>query len=316
MALRLPPGMARLTIPKNPDPAHITETMWEFSHYVVALESNDFVFAGIFDDKSGYHNTVKRNLERWPGEYSTRLAADRNGVKDKSRALDIKSKQAASGAKPTIMAKYGARMREAARAHDSRVIHWREILGQFDIDKQPEAIDFQSLLERVPDSTHEWHFHWSILAMYVAWAVPYEGMLSVLWGESYASWMGYVNGSTTEEIDMQQTEPLSQGTSGYAGQQLATAWAFTWQFSNEANNKASQILANQAADEQRDSAVLAAVQALAINTGADPTAVVDAINAVRNDTHALITQLQAQLAEANEREAELRQRIADAYDKE
>ena len=191
MTLRLPPGMTRPDIPPNPTPSLITQEMWEFAHCVVSLEPNDFVFAGIYADKSGYHNTVARNLARWPGEYSSRLAADLNGDRSKARALDVKSRQAASGAAPTIMAKYGARLRAAAKARDPRVRHWREVLGQFDTDRTPEAIDFQSTAERVPDSTHEWHFHWSILAMYVGLALAYEGMLSLLYGESFDSWSAY-----------------------------------------------------------------------------------------------------------------------------
>lgn len=207
--LRLPPGMARPTIPPNPNPALQTQEMWEFAHLVMSLEPADFEFAGIYADKSGYHNTVTRNLARWPGTYSVKLSADLNGVRDKARALDIKSKQAASGAAPTIMAKYGARMRAAAKAHDPRVQHWREILGQFDVDETPEAIDFQSTAERQPDDTHEWHFHWSILALFVALAEAYEGMLSVLYGESPASWSAYARGG--DDMTFVAKVPLKSG---------------------------------------------------------------------------------------------------------
>ena len=208
MTLRLPPGMARPHIPPNPNTMN-PDLMWEFACLVISLEPNDFVFAGIYADKSGYHNSVKANLSRWPNTYSVKLAADLNGDRTKARALDIKSKQAASGAKPTIMAKYGARMRAAAKARDPRVRHWREVLGQFDTDTPPEAIDFQSLVERQPDDTHEWHFHWSMLAMYLALALAYEGMLSVLYGESLDSWNRY---AATGGDDMSLGDPTGWTT--------------------------------------------------------------------------------------------------------
>ncbi len=208
MTLRLPPGMTRPSIPPNPDRARITPEMWEFTSCVLALEPLDFVYAGIFADKRGYHQTVAANLSRWPGDYSVRLTADTNGVRDKARALDVKSRQAASGAAPTIMAKYGARMRAAAKARDPRVRHWREVLGQFDTDSPPEAIDFQSTVERVPDDTHTWHFHWSILASYVALPEAYDGMLSVLTGESLDSWTAIRSGGNEVNLtDQLQTGP-------------------------------------------------------------------------------------------------------------
>lgn len=168
----------------NPNPSRTTAPMWQFVERVLALEPDDFVFAGAYTLKSGYHATVNDNLQRWPGTYSVRLPADLRGPRDKGRALDIKSKQAAAGKAPTIMAKYGARMRAAAKTRDPRVRKWREVLGQFDLDKPPEGIDFQSLAERQPDDTHEWHFHWSILTEFVDDAEAYDGMYSVLIGQS------------------------------------------------------------------------------------------------------------------------------------
>lgn len=215
--LRLPPGMARPKLLPNTNAALVTDEMWEFAQCVVSLEPSDFVFAGIYADKSGYHNTVTRNLARWPGEYSSRLAADLNGNRTKARALDVKSRQAAAGTSFAIMAKYGARMRAAAKARDPRVRHWREALGQFDTDKTPEAIDFQSLSERQPDSTHEWHIHLGILAMYVGLALAYEGMLSVLYGESLTSWNGYA-ATGGDDMNLSDKEPFGPKPSQFTGE--------------------------------------------------------------------------------------------------
>jgi hypothetical protein len=172
----------------NPNPARITEPMWRFIERVVALNPNDTVYSGSYVLKPGYHATVDDNLSRWPGNYSIRLAADLKGPRDKTRGIDFKSKQAAAGAKPTVMATRGARVRAAAKAGDPRVSKWREYLGQFDVDQTPEAIDFQTLVERQPDSTHEWHEHLSILTQYVNDPEAYDAMYSVLSGQSLADY--------------------------------------------------------------------------------------------------------------------------------
>lgn len=173
----------------NPNPAHISAPLWRFTERVLALEPHDFVYSGTYGLKSGYHSSVSDNLTWWPGNYSVRLPADLVSInRQYGRALDIKSRQAAAGAAPTIMAKYGARMKAAAKARDPRVRKWREVLGQFDTDSPPEAIDFQTLVERQPDDTHVWHFHWSILTLYVNDPEAYDAMYSVLIGQSFADY--------------------------------------------------------------------------------------------------------------------------------
>lgn len=308
MTLRLPPGMARPNVPPNPSPSLVTNEMWEFAQAVISLEPNDFVFAGIYADKSGYHNTVARNLSRWPGEYSTRLAADLNGDRSKARALDVKSRQAASGAKPVLMAKYGARMRAAALARDPRVQHWREILGQFDTDTTPEAIDFQSRGERRPDDTHEWHFHWSILAQFVALALAYEGMISVLYGESWDSWNTYAQqgdsdmnlsdknpfGKTPGQFTVEDEDPglwLMDGPNGTVGAMF--------QYILE-NGHFARIFARRAAAETAGLRAVVETLADVIKAGGGDV-----------DTAGLFARIDAAVARAG---AEARDAVADALE--
>ena len=119
---------------------------------------------------------------------------------------------------------------------------------------------------------------------------------------------------TVEGDDMADswTQPLTQGTEGYAGQQRDTALAFAWRSANEANIGVQQLLAAAAADEQRDNVTLAAVKALAVASGADPRPILDAIAAARTETHDLVLQLQQQLAAAQTHNARLAQALAAA----
>lgn len=206
----------------NPNPSRTTAPMWAFIERVLALEPGDFVFAGAYVFKSGYHATVADNLAHWPGTYSIRLAADLRGPRDKGRALDIKSRQAAGGAAPTIMARYGARLRAAALARDPRVRKWREVLGQFDTDTPPEGIDFQSTAERVPDDTHVWHFHFSILTEFVDDLEAYDAMYSVLIGQPLAD---YTIGGTAMELGSKLTTGPKAGTT--VGDALSFGWGNT-----------------------------------------------------------------------------------------
>jgi hypothetical protein len=189
----------------NPDPARISQPMWDFAHAVVALEPNDFVYAGSYTLKSGYHASVNDNKRHWPNDYSIRLAADNVGNLNITRGLDIKSKQAAAGSTPSIMAKYGARMRAAGKANDVRTNKWREVLGQFDTDKAAEAYDFQGDFDRVPDNTHEWHFHWSILTKYAEDPEAYAAMYSIMIGQSLTDYlkagiMAFLDGDNGEAL--------------------------------------------------------------------------------------------------------------------
>jgi len=118
-----------------------------------------------------------------------------------------------------------------------------------------------------------------------------------------------VNG---DEDDVANTwsQPLTQGTPGYAGQQRDTALAFAWQASNEAAQGVNKLLAAAEADEVRDKAVMAAIQNLAIASGLDPTPILAAVAEVRDEARARFAQLADQhaaemTARAQEHAAEL-----------
>lgn len=89
------------------------------------------------------------------------------------------------------------------------------------------------------------------------------------------------------------TQPLTQGTAGYAGQQRDTALAFAWKASSDAAAGVARLESAAAADEIRDKAVLAAITAIGVVTGADLSPVITAVNAVRDEARLRFAELAA-----------------------
>jgi hypothetical protein len=87
------------------------------------------------------------------------------------------------------MAKYGDRLEKFFLARDPRFYGWREALGQTDTDRAAEALDFDGWFRRVPDSTHEWHWHFSEHTAFVADWDNKLCMLSMLKDQSLADYL-------------------------------------------------------------------------------------------------------------------------------
>lgn len=110
------------------------------------------------------------------------------------------------------------------------------------------------------------------------------------------------------------TEAVTQNAGrGYlTGQQRDTVLAIAAGGAADALSGVQQLLAAAAADEVRDTATLAAVQALAVATGVDPTPILAAIADARAETHSLIVDLQQQLAQVQARNLKQAQAMAAA----
>lgn len=171
----------------NPDPGRITAALWYFVESCLAMQPGT-QYGGTFADKPGYHNT-RNNLynQGRTNDYSVRLAADKAGPGDKCAAFDWTFPDAQSGRYGTIV-RYGERVRSAFRARDPRLRGWREVLIQADVDGDAEGFDFTSWSERTPDDSHLWHGHFSCLRQYLNDIAVMNGMLSILAGESLATW--------------------------------------------------------------------------------------------------------------------------------
>lgn len=242
----------------NPNPARITDASWWFMCQLLALEPSDSANAGIYANKAGYHNTRANLLARdeWRGDYSIRSAADKAGPPDKAAAYDWTIRSAQRGDYTTIM-KYGRRVEAAFNARDPRLSGWREVLIQADPDLQAEGFDFQGWYRRTPDNTHLWHMHASELRVNTPDYRNKRALLSVLRGESLATWRA------NEEDDM----PLSP-------QDLVSIW--THDLLNGPGEDAAYKVLNRAAADSA-AAKLAAGKALEIVTelAARPTSPAD-----------------------------------------
>lgn len=150
--------------------------------------------SGIYAAKPGYHNTRAGNIaldkvdNSSVPDYSIRLPLDLKGPSDKAAAYDWTHPKAQAGDYRT-MAKYGDRLEAAFNARDPRLYGWREALGQTDLDKVPEGLDFQSWTRREPGETHSWHWHFSEMRAFVESMINKLCMLSVLKGETLAAYL-------------------------------------------------------------------------------------------------------------------------------
>lgn len=185
--------------------------------------------SGVYADKPGYHNTRAGNIaldkvdNSSVPDYSIRYPADLKGPDDKAAGYDWTHPKAQAGDYRT-MAKYGDRLEAAFVADDPRLYGWREALGQTDTDKPAEGLDFVTMTRRVPDSSHEWHWHFSELRQFVESMINKLCMLSVLKGESLADYLaggGTLLGGTMAVVTLDLNQLLGVNfPTGYLGRKV------------------------------------------------------------------------------------------------
>lgn len=171
----------------NPWPAGIADGMWWLTRRQLELEPGS-IFAGIYADKPGFHNTVAHNQAQWPGNYSIALPILLEGPHDKARADDWEFPEAQSSTPDyTRINKYSARLLAASQARDPRLTGWYEWFGT----NNGANIGYGIYKDRPSssDDTHDWHIHKSAITAYVEdWRI-YHGMLSVLMGETLEAFL-------------------------------------------------------------------------------------------------------------------------------
>lgn len=142
---------------------------------------------GILARKPGYHNS----RDHLPSDdYSVaQFAVDREGPANEASAIDLTFPDAQSGNYATI-SKYSKRLEAAGRAGDAdaRTRYIREFFGNTDSDSTVEGWDFSKNRASSSDSSHLWHIHISIHRKYINDVFAMKAILSILKGESVATW--------------------------------------------------------------------------------------------------------------------------------
>ena len=174
----------------NPNPGDITAPLWQFWYEFDNVEPT-VLLGGMIAHKPGYHN--RANRLKLP-DYSWSLAVDTSGPKDKSRAIDLTMSTSA-------MIRYTTRLDKAARARDPRMfVNGTPIIREFIGTKDGKTVYCYVLTggralgvgadageDKGRDKSHLWHLHLSIIGMFVNTWQAYAQLLSVLAGETLAT---------------------------------------------------------------------------------------------------------------------------------
>lgn len=167
----------------NPSPARITDPMWDLWMRAIGIMPG-VRLGGIYAAKSGYHNTRSANQQSWPGNYSIRVALDLQGPGDKAAAIDYTLSTAE-------MKKRTGYLSSAAAAGDPRLAAVREFYGTLNgttVHGRIKDSRTGAWRSSSADSSHLWHIHLSFFRAYVGDWPELAPVLSVLSGQSLASW--------------------------------------------------------------------------------------------------------------------------------
>lgn len=164
----------------TPPNDYVTDAMWQL--WLAVDEAIPQVkLGGIYSDKAGYHNTRKRNRQRWPNNYSIQLDLDKLGPDDKAAAIDLTFSDAAD------MRKYTKRLKDAMLAGDSRLASVKEFYGTLDSEsvyglgkKNRDGEPYKTSA----DDSHLWHLHISIFRADVSVWAMLKGTYEVLTGKA------------------------------------------------------------------------------------------------------------------------------------
>lgn len=212
------------TILNKPGNIYVTNAQRWFTDQLIDLEPRT-VIAGWYSHKPGYHDTVAHNDARSGvgQDYSARDPRDRRGPHDKGRASDWTFRDAQAG-DHADMARYGDRMLAAYRADDPRLAGWREALGRVSspvtvggVSTRRVGIDFRHRYLRIPDASHDWHWHFSesterVESFWNKWA-----MLTILAGWTLVEWQRSI-----EEDDLNTAQNNALSADWAVGQALRT----------------------------------------------------------------------------------------------
>lgn len=160
-------------------PAHASPEMWKFWLAFKKL-CPSCQLGGIFAPKPGYHNY----FNALPGsDYSKQLPQDKvKANRNYSSAIDLTMSL-------ENMKKYSSRLLKSGKdPKDPRGNYLREFYGNANGDQYVDGWDFQANCPSSSDSSHLWHIHISILRKHANNPRAFRALLSILKGESVATW--------------------------------------------------------------------------------------------------------------------------------
>jgi len=173
----------------KPDNPLILGSIWWFWRMVRTL-TPDLELGGIYADKSGFHNSGKRNKARWPGNYSIRDKVNQFGPGwDAASAIDLTFPSAQSGNYRTIVTFFKRLWNSAHDPKDPRLdMSVFEFYGQLDNDRSVEGYNEYREEGATSDPSHLWHIHISFIRSKVGdyWAM--WALYTVLAGWSVDKW--------------------------------------------------------------------------------------------------------------------------------
>lgn len=188
-----------------------------------------------------YHPPASSNIGSSGEDYSARQARDRNGLTNSSSASDVGSQWPHGGRAAWL--RFNNLLYAEMRDHPERLPALRAVNVSLDgrtklrFDQLHRSDGLIASKDTVDTHTHM-EFHRDT-----------EGRRKATLDRIVQLMRAAVNGApappvTTEDDDMANTwtQPLTQGTAGYAGQQRDTALAFTWQSANEANTNTKTLI--------------------------------------------------------------------------
>lgn len=267
----------------NPNPTRISEPMWRLWTDFSAFE-RQAQLGGVYASKSGYHN-FRGGLPST--DYSVEdVAADRKGPAQFASGLDItlpddkmrlytsRLDKAARGRDPRLYSSRGPVLREFIGTLDSRTVYCYVLVGG-----KPLGVGADAGPDSGRDESHLWHIHLSIIRQFCSDWSALEGVLSVLKGESLASWQERT-GDDMSAADVQAIRDdlgrLAQVLMAGITNSVFNVQTHPWL----ADPKTFSTAKIDAESRLRDEAILAAVQGL--------------------DTDAVLTRIDVRAAELRE----------------
>lgn len=254
----------------------------------------------------GYHVGCEdiQRIGRWNTDYSTRQARDRlDGTNDAS-AMDIGDNWPRGGRAGWL--RFNNLLVARLRASDPELAALRAVNFSPDGTAR-KRYDSLHPGDGVIDSTDTVYMHthlewWRDTKSTAARARSLARIGQIIDAAITNTQLGGDDMATVDDVYLLLQRALNGfGDSGNpVSRNLVAAWVGQLQQDGRsANAKLDALTASVAADAARDQAMLTAIQKLAVGSGADPQPILDAIAAVRVDTHAAVVQLQQQLADAH-----------------